>query len=66
MSMHVASPVKRISLEQTIVRKDGTREERGIVAYYHQKRICRVLFQLERLTGSRLIRSAREYHERRP
>lgn len=73
MSDHQTSaPIRRMSLEQKIIRKDGTVEDRGMVAYHHVKRVCRVYFQIERLTRttvpplSRLAQRRREYHERQP
>ncbi len=65
-------PRTRISLEQTIVRKDGTVEDRGIVAYFHTNPVCRFWFQIERLTKTtvpsfaQFAQRRREYHERQP
>ncbi len=64
MEQSTTSPVKRMSLELRVIRKDGAVEDLGIVAYYHVRRICRVLYWIERLTGSRWARSLRESYER--
>lgn len=71
MSEHLtAAPVRRISLEQKIIRKDGTVEDRGIVAYSHVKRSCRLFYRIERVTKTlapplaRWAQRRREHHER--
>lgn len=48
-SMQVAIPAKKATLEATIIRKDGTVEHLGTVAYWHKRRICRWLFACEQL-----------------
>lgn len=46
-TLQVAVPAKKATLEATIIRKDGTVEQLGTVAYWHERRICRWLFALE-------------------
>jgi len=56
----------RITLEQCVIRKDGTVEDLGTVAYWHRSWFCRVLWQAEQ-SASRPDAKAwlRRWRERR-
>lgn len=50
-------PVKKLALEQTIIRANGNIERLGLVSYWHENRLCRWLFKLERFAVARRLRN---------
>jgi hypothetical protein len=44
------------SISAVIIRKDGTREDLGVIAYYHKNPIKRLIFEIKRRISKWLIR----------
>lgn len=40
--------VKQITLEAVVIRADGTREDLGVVSYWHKNPLRRLAFKLKR------------------
>jgi hypothetical protein len=47
MSDQNAKSVVEASIEVTVIRADGTREERGIVSYYHRNPLKRAAWAIK-------------------
>ncbi len=43
--------VREASIEVTVIRKDGTREDHGVVSYYHKNPLKRAAFAAKQKLG---------------
>lgn len=48
MRVETSLPVKSASIQAIVIRKDGTREDLGTVAYYHRNPIKRLVYRVKR------------------
>lgn len=46
--MEARKDVKQITLEAVVIRADGTREDLGVVSYWHKNPLRRLAFKLKR------------------
>jgi len=51
MKMDVSSNVKSAEIQAVIIRADGTRENLGVIAYYHRNPIVRLVHRLKQILG---------------
>lgn len=49
VGVNVNEPVKQMTIEAIIIRKDGTREDLGVVSYYHKNPIKRLLWNVKKV-----------------
>lgn len=47
--------VEETSISAVIIRADGTREELGIISYYHKNPFKRLIFKLKKLFGKKVV-----------
>lgn len=50
-SLTTTIPCKSITLEAVVIRADGTREDLGMVAFYHRNPLMRALYHVKRAFG---------------
>lgn len=50
--MHAKGQVKESSIEAVIIRADGTREELGVVSYWHRNPLRRWLWAIKHPRGN--------------
>lgn len=48
MQSDTKTGLKSVTVEATVIRADGTREELGVIAYWHKNPLRRLLFKLAR------------------
>lgn len=49
MDTHAKQPAKQVTLEATVIRADGTRQDLGMIARWHRNPLIRLADRLRRI-----------------